>query len=54
MKDWSVEIYDGDCLHNGKGDKAIKQQVYGTAWCPLCGASRGEGGLWRVIKEASK
>lgn len=44
-----AELYTGDCDHKASRDKK-HQHIYGTAYCPDCGASRGIDGRWRVLK----
>lgn len=41
--------YKGPCLHNGKGKDAPRLTTGDFHFCPLCGASRGKGGKWRVL-----
>lgn len=47
----TAEVYTGPCAHTGKGDDKVTQQLYGTEFCPKCGASKGIDKVWRVLKE---
>lgn len=53
MADWKVREITDECAHDGKKDQAVKVYEYGTAYCPMCTASKGPDGRWRVLEETS-
>lgn len=44
-----------ECLHDGRTESSkVQRPGYGTSFCPLCTASRGVDGLWRVLEDGPK
>lgn len=51
IKRWRAKIVVDECKHDGTTEATrVKRHGYGTSYCPLCDASCGVDGLWRVLE----
>lgn len=51
-KRFRSKIVVDECKHDGTTSATrVVKHGYGTAYCPLCGASQGKDGLWRVLED---